>query len=133
MKIHHRHATVSQSLPLGAKILRSYTPRDLLRQSLSVQLQIVIFLLFCQSEVAIKNWYVMHFLSSEVPPTDLSRRAILKWSNHYESCIITIPTIPHNASASVYQPIKQVVYRIAIMIINPREEYMSIIPAVIRP
>ena len=31
------------SLPLGAKILRSYTPRALLRRPLTVELQIVIF------------------------------------------------------------------------------------------
>ena len=44
--VHPRHATVSQSLPLGAKILRSYTPRALLRRPLTVELQIVIFVVF---------------------------------------------------------------------------------------
>ena len=34
------------SLPLGAKILRSSTPRALLRRSLTVELQIVIFVVF---------------------------------------------------------------------------------------
>ena len=35
------------SLPLGAKILRSYTPRALLRRTLTVELQIVIFCCCC--------------------------------------------------------------------------------------
>ena len=53
----------------------------------------------------------MHFSSSEVPPTDLSRRAILKWSNISMKVVsLQSPRSPHNASASVYQPIKQVVY-----------------------